>query len=197
MRIQGFVLTGGASRRMGRNKAAILMSGQTLAQNAVNTLREFCGEVFTVGGQAGFSDAEHLIDIEPPFAVEGRAAMTGIYTALRSCRAEFAAVLACDMPNVTADVFRILIDKLKDHEGCDAVIPVDAEGKTQQLCAVLHRERCLAAIERLPADRTPAVKEMLALLNVVECPFAEFPHLPHAERLFANLNTPEELSEKR
>lgn len=197
MRVQGFVLTGGASRRMGRDKAAIVISGQTLAQNAVNTLREFCGEVFTVGGQAGFSDAEHLVDIEPPFAVKGRAAMTGIYTALRSCTAEFAAVLACDMPNVSADVYRLLFGSLKDHEGCDAVIPVDPEGKTQQLCAVLRRERCLAAIARLPFDTTPSVRDMLALLNVEECTFAEFAHLPHAKRLFANLNAPEDLAEER
>jgi molybdopterin-guanine dinucleotide biosynthesis protein A len=197
MTIQGFVLTGGASRRMGLDKASLVIGGKTLAQHAVDTLRQVCGDVFTVGGESGFSNAPHLIDIEPPFAVEGRAAMAGIYTALRSCTAEFAAVLACDMPNVTADVFRILIDNLKDREHCDAVIPVDPQGKKQQLCAVLHRGHCLAAIGQLPHYRTPAVKDMLAELEVSVVEFGAFMHLSGADELFTNLNTPADLIEDR
>jgi molybdopterin-guanine dinucleotide biosynthesis protein A len=195
--IQGFVLTGGASSRMGRNKASLIINERTLAQHAVDALRQVCDSVFTAGGESGFSDAPHLIDIEPPFTVKGRAAMTGIYTALSNCTAEFAAVLACDMPNVTADVFHILLRNIENDPSCDVAVPRDAEGKTQQLCSVLRRGRCLSAIKQLPPYKTPAVKEMLALLNVKECAFAEFGHLLNSQKLFANLNTPDEFSAHR
>lgn len=194
MRIQGFVLTGGASRRMGRDKAAIVMSGQTLAQKAVNTLNEFCDEVFTVGGESGFSDAQHLIDLETPFAVVGRAAMAGIYTALRHCTAEYAAILPCDMPNVSAEVFRILLEKIEAEGDADAAIPLDRAGSSQQVCAVFRPKNCLAVIERLPTGRTPAVKDMIRELKVRIVDFSEFRHLPSADSLFANLNRPEDLS---
>lgn len=194
MRIQGFVLTGGASRRMGRDKAAIVLSGMTLAQKAVNTLNEFCDEVFTVGGESGFSDAQHLADVEPPFAVVGRAAMSGVYTALRHCEAEYAAILPCDMPNVRSDVFRIMLEKIESGGDADAVIPLDQAASRQQLCAVFRPRFCLAAIERLPSGRTPAVKDLLRELNVITVDFSEFVHLPSAGTLFANLNSPEDLS---
>jgi molybdopterin-guanine dinucleotide biosynthesis protein A len=179
---------------MGRDKASLVIGGKTLAQRAVDTLRQVCREVFTVGGASGFSNALHLPDIEPPFTVEGRAAMTGIYTALRSCRAEFAAVLACDMPNVTAEVLQIMIEKIENEPRCHAVIPRDADGREQTLCTILRRDPCLAAIDRSQHGRTPSVRDMLAQLNTTVIEFAEVAHLGEPKKLFANLNTPEDIS---
>jgi molybdopterin-guanine dinucleotide biosynthesis protein A len=97
------------------------------------------------------------------------------------------------MPNVTAGVFGRMVLEFERNKTADAVIPLDRPGNPQPLCAIFRPAACLAAIERLSKDRTPAVKDMLRELNVIAVEFSEFAHLPDAESLFANLNTPDDL----
>ena len=44
--LRGLVLAGGTSRRMGRDKAAIVIDGQTLLQRAVSLLSHHVSDVF-------------------------------------------------------------------------------------------------------------------------------------------------------
>jgi len=45
----GAVLCGGESRRMGRDKAGVVLAGETLLARAVRTLAEVFDEVLVVG----------------------------------------------------------------------------------------------------------------------------------------------------
>src|SRR6185437_8626930 len=49
--VNGYVLAGGKSSRMGRDKAMLELAGKPLVQRAVEKLRRVCAEVFVVGNR--------------------------------------------------------------------------------------------------------------------------------------------------
>lgn len=49
MDIDGFVLTGGASSRMGGNKSVLAINGISLAERARHTLSWICDSVLEIG----------------------------------------------------------------------------------------------------------------------------------------------------
>lgn len=147
--IEGILLTGGASRRMGRDKASIDLGGETMAERAARVLLEVCDRVTVLGPQAvlGLScipDREThggplaaMADFEP----EGRLVL----------------VLACDMPKMDAAVFRTLIDQIDDADCAVAV----ANGRIHPTVGVYKP----SAFRRAREARTEAKRSLMAWLE--------------------------------
>lgn len=194
--IEGFVLAGGASSRMGADKASVLLGGVALAERAVRTLLGVCEQVYLVGGEARSDMAASIADMQHPAAKGRRAAINGLYTAFSHCKTRFAAVLACDMPFVTADLFAFMADEIgvKDRKGFDAVIPREADGRIQPLCAVYKKEPCLEKLRMMQMDRVPAMREFAASLNVRYVEHRELARFGEPNILLSNVNTPAELA---
>ena len=63
--IQGFVLTGGASSRMGHDKAQIKVGGKMLFERAAIALAEVCGgKIFLVGRNAAVLTGKTELDVD-------------------------------------------------------------------------------------------------------------------------------------
>jgi molybdopterin-guanine dinucleotide biosynthesis protein A len=107
--LAAIVLAGGASRRMGRDKATLEISGRTFVERAVTTLLTRCSPVFVVaapGQPLPALDAEVLRD-----DVRGVGPLLATARGLRAAAEagmEHAFVCAVDMPYLTVD----LIDEL-------------------------------------------------------------------------------------
>jgi molybdopterin-guanine dinucleotide biosynthesis protein A len=118
----GVLLTGGASRRLGVDKATVrLASGATLAERALDTLAAACDPVIEVGPGV---TAAACVREDPPGS--------GPVAALLAGAARVGApvvLLACDYPRITVDVLR----RLADHDG-DTLVPIVA-GRAQHVCA--------------------------------------------------------------
>jgi molybdopterin-guanine dinucleotide biosynthesis protein A len=98
--LTGFVLAGGASRRMGRPKASLQLDGEHMLERQIRVLRSVARRVAVVGSSPGCPvkfDAPCF-----PDAIAGRGPLGGIYTALLECRTEFSLVLGCDLPFVNS-----------------------------------------------------------------------------------------------
>ena len=95
---------------MGRDKSALLVDGEPLWQHQLATLRATQpAELFISGKRDGpYADCgvEILADEFPDCGPLG-----GIATALRRCQSERLLVLAVDMPAMTAEFLRILLDE--------------------------------------------------------------------------------------
>jgi molybdopterin-guanine dinucleotide biosynthesis protein A len=138
----GFVLTGGESRRMGRDKALLRgPGGVPLAAQIAESVREAAGSVVLIGPPERYA---HLGFPVLADRVPGCGPLGGVYTALCTNAADWNLIVACDMPNLTA---RFLSGLLAAAEAstADCLVPEDAAGM-HPLCAVYHR-RCRPAAE--------------------------------------------------
>jgi molybdopterin-guanine dinucleotide biosynthesis protein A len=120
----GVLLTGGASRRMATDKAAIVWRGETLAIRAARVLAAACDPVIEVG--SGASEL-HCVREDPP----GSGPLAALLAGARAMEVHIPVVLlACDLPFVELPIVRLLAD----WPGTETVIPV-VDGRLQYACA--------------------------------------------------------------
>ena len=191
--IDGFILAGGQSRRMGTDKARLTSAGQSFVERIANELKSFTNSQKIVGGDSAGSDAgiETVADVYPAWGALG-----GIHTALSSCSAPWALVVACDFPFVTSGLFARLA---AFRENFEAVAPIQPDGIPQPLCTLYRVKPCLKFAEHLikSGERKP-----IALLQSIRTrwvSFGELADLNGANHFFDNINTPqdyERVSEK-
>jgi molybdenum cofactor guanylyltransferase len=197
----GFVLAGGRSSRMGRDKALLAFAGETLLARSLRILRE-AGLAGAVAGSINpFSaDAPFVPDREPALGP-----LSGICAALASTSARFAVFLSVDMPFVPPSLLICLLRHahitcrvvtVPSVNGFDQTFPVVVEQaalSTLQTELAAGRRGCFSAFHaaaatfRQPVDSLPV--ELLAQSGQAAHPFG----LPPL-RWFLNLNTPADIA---
>lgn len=157
----GVVLAGGASRRMGRDKALLDLGGRPLLQLAAEAVGKVCDEVVIAGrGRAPIALPGLAAAWAPdPPGVEGP--LAGLAAGLAAAAREKVIAVACDMPFVNPDFLRRLLDELFD---CDAVIPL-AAGSPQPLHAAYSRD-ILPTLETLMRLGGRSMLDLLPRLRV-------------------------------
>ena len=92
------VLTGGRSRRMGRDKASLpVEGGRVLGAIGAEALRGLYGEVLTAGPPVPGLAARAVAD-----ALPGAGPLSGVVAALEDARTPLVVVIACDMPRLSS-----------------------------------------------------------------------------------------------
>jgi molybdopterin-guanine dinucleotide biosynthesis protein A len=181
----GVVLAGGQSRRMGRDKALLELSGETLLARAVRLLSAVTTELLVVG-RRDLDDAPPGVRIVPD-EQPGLGPLGGIATALRTMRTQRALVVACDMPLLQPVLLRHLLS-LASH--ADVVVPRSAQGP-EPLHAV-YSAGCLPAVDACLRDGERAVSVLLARVRTQYVEPREWaPYDPDALS-FLNVNTPDD-----
>jgi molybdopterin-guanine dinucleotide biosynthesis protein A len=190
--IEGFVLAGGASSRMGADKAHLRIGGRTLVERAAAALGGVAGRVSVVSSKP---DAAAFGLPTVPDLLGGRGALGGLHAALSSASAEWAMILSCDLPFVTAALCGQLASLRAP--GADAVAPFQPDGRPQPLCALYARAACLPVVEELLRADELRPRALLARVRTRWVTFAEVADLPGSEHFFSNVNTPEDFAEAR
>lgn len=183
--VSGAVLTGGASQRMGSDKARLEFGGVACATRVAGVLGDICSEVLLVGGSPPESTpGRRVADPEGPVC-----ALRGLVAALGAARADRVLVVATDLPLVTPDLLLALIA----WPEADAVVPRSHEG-AHPMCALYRREKVLAmAREQLRAGRL----KLQILLDAVDTSWfgpEEVARVDPRGLALSNLNTPEDLA---
>ena len=176
----GFVLVGGASSRMGRDKASLPFLGRTLVEHVAACVKQAAGSVTLVGAPERYAALPfpRLADTRG-----GWGPLAGIHTALEHSDADWNLIVACDMPELTTDFLQSLILKA-DHSDSDCLIPAGPEGRPEPLCAA-YRKACLSAIGAALDRGVRKITDGLAGLRIATWPVAE-------SHWFSNVNTPED-----
>lgn len=195
--LDGFVLVGGASSRMGRDKAQMILGEKKLFERAAAALNDLCGgSISLVGGQEEqlAVRTEHEITVVSDIDVASndlpRAPMVGLYTALATARTEWIAVLACDLPFVTGDLMTKLARFCLDE--FDAIVPVQQDGRPQPLCAFYRREKCLPLAEERLKMGDLKLQRFLSRVSTRYVEFDEIADLNGSAHFFLNVNEPED-----
>lgn len=181
----GVLLTGGASRRMGTDKATLVVRGEALAARAARVLTSVCGPALEVGpGVTALACARE----EPPGAGPLAAFLTGV-DALGAPGPVL--LLACDLPLVDEHVLRVLAE----WPGSASAVPV-VRGRPQYACA--RWSPAAIAAGRAAFDAGEQALRALAAVDAEELRESAFTGataagVAHPADVFADLDTPEDL----
>ncbi len=157
--LAGVILAGGASRRMGRDKATAVYDGRTMVETVVDVVSRCCAPVFVVAapGQA-LPDLPGVTVLRDE--VRGVGPLLATARGLRAAAdagAQRAFVCAVDMPRVTTE----LITGLAVHDGPDVVLPWD--GRDHYLAGVYRT----GLADRGDALVTAGERSMRSLVDTV------------------------------
>ena len=183
-KVTAYILAGGRSSRMGRDKAVLEIDGQTLLDRAIE-LGRAAGDVVVVGDPTKYQASVPVVaDIYPDHGPLG-----GIHAALKQTMTECNLVLAVDMPFVAPEFLRRLLSESLRNTAT-VTIPRTSRG-FEPLCAVYRREFAIVAERALEEGRNK-IDSLLAQLETRIIEGTELIRQGFSEEMFRNLNTPED-----
>lgn len=185
--IEGFILAGGASSRMGRDKARLMLDGKSMVAHIAEAMSRVSSRLSIISARP--ADAQLGLPVVADIH-SGCGALGGIHTALAHARAPWALVVSCDLPFVTAQLFARLAS-LRDT-ATDAVAPVQADGRLQPLSTLYARASCLGVAEQLIDAGELRPRVMLKMVRTRLVNINELSDLDGASHFFLNVNTPED-----
>ena len=141
--MDGLLLAGGKSRRMGMHKGELTVRGVTFSERIVGELKKAVDTVYISYGEdvyREFPGCTVLRDEE-----NGLGPVEGIIEGLRMTKSDRMVVLACDMPFMNAEFINFLSDSLDQHPDALAVVPMH-RGRPHPLAAI-YRKAALTCFE--------------------------------------------------
>ena len=186
--VEGAILAGGASTRMGRDKARVEWDGVPLVQRVHASLSACLTRVRVVirPGDEAPAEIERIDDTHP-----ARAPMVGVHAALAACERDAVLVMACDLPEVEPRLLLALLALVPVEDRYDVIAPRRAD-RFEPLCAV-YRPRLLPELARRIEADDMSLQRLLEDVNTLAVPEAELRRLDPELRSFRNVNRPEDL----
>jgi molybdopterin-guanine dinucleotide biosynthesis protein A len=183
--IEAFILVGGKSSRMGRDKALLEISGKPLAARAAEMVKPLVANVMLIG------EPRRQAELGLPVIADrwpGAGPLGAIATALLGTTKPWALILACDLPYLNAEWIGSLCERAlaAPPDAFDALVPASANG-LEPLCA-LYRATAGGVLSKAVENGTRKVTNGLALLKIQSVPEAEWGRFSPNGKLFKNLN---------
>jgi FdhD protein len=180
----GVILAGGASARMGSNKALLPYRGGRFIESIYRQMAELFPEVLLVTNnpeQYDFLPCRKVTDLYP-----GMGALAGLHSGLVHASNSRVFAVACDMPYLDPALVRHLAETAE----ADVVIPESGSG-TEPLHSFYSKE-VIPAIEEALAAGERRISSFFPAVRVRVVPKAEVARFDPDYRSFYNINTPDE-----
>lgn len=177
------IQAGGASTRMGQNKALLPFPRRPLIQWILERLSPIAEAVLITTNQP-----EMFAFLETPCYPDdfpGYGALGGLLTALTHARTPLVAVVACDMPFASLELFQTAWSLLQQHPDAAAVVPRTQYG-WEPFHAVYRREVCLPSLRQAIQVGERKVVRWLEAVAPIPLPVEK------GAMAFWNVNTPED-----
>lgn len=175
----GIILAGGRSRRMGCNKADLLLDGRTLLQHQIQKLKNIGIEDILISGECRtVCSGARVI----PDEFRDRGPLGGMHACLKAARNSCCLVISVDAPLVP----ETLLARLRKTHASGVTVLRHGD-KVEPLVGVYDCSLA-PAIEGLIAGGGASVRSLARCANWTEMPYEG------AEELLLNCNTPEEFA---
>ena len=176
------IMAGGRSSRMGRDKATVLLEGETLAMRGLRKWRNWGAEIFyAVGAHPvpawlpswAVPVADRYVDCGP---------LGGLEAGLSQCAAPCLLLCAVDLPFVAPEHAERLLGCIGSADACMYRL----DGRPEPLFALYRSEPCLPVVRRLLKAGDYRLCRLMDHCCVEQVP-------TDAAWLFQNLNTAEDV----
>jgi len=191
--VDGYILAGGASSRMGVDKAHLQLGHQNFVERIAQSLSRVATRTSVVSNKpdAGVWGLPVVKDV-----YKNCGALGGIHAALVDAQAEWAMIVSCDLPFATDELFQFLVSQRtqsnQHKELFQAVAPVQPDGRPQPLCALYARQPCAEQTTKLLESGELRPRELLKQVRTRWVESKELCHLRGAALFFMNVNTPQD-----
>lgn len=189
--VAAFVLAGGGSTRMGRDKAMLELGGEPMVVRAAHLAEPHVPSVAVVAPAGRYAAMELPV---LPDRWPGAGPLGGIATALSATSAEWNLILGCDLPYLTSEWLAWFIPRAMNSPA-QAVVPESRRG-LEPLAAIYNRA-CAVALTEAVERGVRRVSEGLSHILMERVCAAEWQALDPSGRLFENMNTPADYEEAR
>jgi molybdopterin-guanine dinucleotide biosynthesis protein A len=182
--VTGIILAGGMSTRYGKDKALAEIHGVPLVERVARIMATVFRQIILITNtpkQYSFLDLPMHKDL-----VKGIGPLGGIYTGLKRMAGRAGFVVACDMPFLSADLLRHMVEIQGNF---DAVVP-KMDWKIEALHALYSRS-CLPAVEGLIDSRQYQVFKFFSRIDVRYVEEDEIRLYDPDLRSFYNVNDPQ------
>ncbi len=181
-----FVLAGGMSSRMQQDKALLRFRGHYLIEYAIDVLQQLTPDIRIIGDPLKY---EFLKRPVIPDRVASHGPLCGIYTGLSSSTNRYNLFLACDMPLMKPEFFRLLLERIGD---ADAAAMRLIDRKVEPLAAVYSKSGLPKIAENM-ALQYYKITDFLDRARVTYLGEEELSEFGLSARIFTNVNMPEDL----
>ena len=186
--VSALILAGGASRRMGTDKAFLEIDGVPLIRRVQAVVAPLFADVLIAAGREtpgrGPFPGRVLYDETP-----GLGPLGGLVSGLKAASTPWVFMVACDMPYLDPRIIaRVLAERA---DGLLAVVPESPGGP--ESCHALYARAALPLIEAALAGGERAPYRLFGRLNARIVPKAAIAAIDPTFRSLANLNTRQDL----
>lgn len=179
--MNGIILAGGRSSRIGTDKAFIKFAGVPIIERTLSLFKSLFVKCLIVTNKPNNYSylncplvSDHYNNIGP---------LGGLHAGLFTSDSHLNFVVACDMPLIKPEVVKYITG----IQGYDAVVPL-INGFPEPLLAVYSR-RCLPAIEKMIAEKEYKISRLYDRVKTKFLPEEEIGKLDPELESFSNLNT--------
>jgi len=188
--INGIILAGGKSLRLGHDKVLEKIGDKSLIERVVYHLDPFSKNIIIVTAQertfASLSTNPKIKTVSD--ILPGQGSLGGIYTGLAKSSSFYNLVVAADMPFLNESLLRYMIEKA---DGYDFVLP-RVNGLFEPLHAV-YSKNCIAPIKSILKQGKKVIIELFNYVKVRYIETEEVDRFDPKHLSFFNINTREEL----
>jgi molybdenum cofactor guanylyltransferase len=180
------IMAGGDSRRMGQDKANLLLGERTLLQSVISTLQPLFAEVIISVRQPRPGIALPQVCDNPLHA----GPLAGLAAALERATTPWIFAVACDMPFITPAVIEYLA---RQRAHCQAVVPM--VGGFPQPLAAFYSTSCLDVVRDILSSN--GKRSMLAPLEKLQVRYVREEQMQALDpqlRSFFDLDTPQDVA---
>lgn len=178
--ITGYILAGGKSSRMGEDKGFVSIDNEMFIQKIVYSLKPLVDKIVIISSNTQYNEfcEERIKDLIP-----NKGPVGGIATALTNSKTEKNIILSVDIPLITTEVLKWLIDNHKQFD----ISQVCHQNKEMPLIAMYNKSLKEVFIQNLHNNT-------LKLMSVVHSVNYQNLEIPESwATCIQNINTKEDL----
>lgn len=177
--VNGYILAGGKSSRMGVDKGLMLLEGKSMIKHVIDALKPVVDKIVIVSNNQEYEKFGFKV-IGDLIADMGPAG--GIYSALKHTDSHKVFIVSCDMPFVNADAIQYMI-----NNSAQAEITLPLHHQSIEPLFGVYSKSCLTKWESLIETRIVKLQDLVVQFDLVKLNVDE--NKIFTELNFVNINT--------
>jgi len=180
--INGYILAGGKSSRMGTDKGLLLFEGKAMIQYVIEQMQAVFSKLVLVSNNPEYE--KFGLEVIPDLIKDSGPA-GGIYTALKHSKAKLNFMVSCDMPFITKEAIAFIIENTNESQ----IVLLENQGKIEPLFGIYSKD-CENIWLELIQQNTIKLQKMVSHFNLKTIPVEN--NEIFKKSFFNNINTKED-----